>query len=332
MAVPMSKLLSVLSFAVKVASPERVDLTVKATTPEALEVVPATAVILSEAPRLEVRATVLPETGLLFMSSRVTVTVEVVEPSATSEVGERVTLEALTFTAPTVKVTAAVAVTVTESVVSIPVKVAIPAKVDFAVKATTPEAFEVVPATAVMLSDPPLLEVSETVLPWTRLSFTSFKVTVMVEVVLPSAATEEGEAATREWSALTAPGVKVTAAVEVKVIVSVVSVAVKVAIPAWVDLAVKVTTPLALEEPELGAIVSVPPRLELRETVFPETGLLLESSKVTVIVEVVVPSATNDEGEAATVETEALTPAADTAIEVAVQAVVSAWEEFTALR
>ena len=69
---------------------------------------------------------------------------------------------------------------------------------------------------------------------------------------------------------------------------------------------VKVTTPLALEEPEAAEIVELPlPAAKV--TVLPETALLFESFKVTVIVEVVDPSADTELGEAATVELDAET-------------------------
>ena len=117
---------------------------------------------------------------------------------------------------------------------------------------------------------------------------------------------------------------KVTPPTEGKItrLLSVVSVAVKVAVPAVTDFTVKVATPLALELTVAGEIVSVPPRLDVRDTVFPETALLLESTKVTVIVEVVDPSAVIELGEALTVEPEALTAPTLTAIELAVHAVV----------
>ena len=54
----------------------------------------------------------------------------------------------------------------------------------------------------------------------------SLSVTVIVEVVLPSASTEPGEAPTVDWAAVTCPAVKVTVVVWVTVTVSVVSVAV----------------------------------------------------------------------------------------------------------
>ena len=67
---------------------------------------------------------------------------------------------------------------------------------------------------------------SVTVFPLTGLSFTSFRVTVIVEVVEPSATTEVGLALTVEWLALTDPAVKVTVAVWLMVTESVASVAV----------------------------------------------------------------------------------------------------------
>ena len=79
-----------------------------------------------------------------------------------------------------------------------------------------------------------------TVLPETGLLLASLSVTVIVEVVLPSAVTEAGEADTADWAAVTAPAVKVTVAVCVTVTVSVVSVAVKTSAPAMVDLTVNV--------------------------------------------------------------------------------------------
>jgi hypothetical protein len=97
----LSVTLSLESLAVKVAIPAVVDFAVKVTTPFASEVVPATAAMVSVAPLLEVSATVLPATGLLLLSSRVTVIVEEDEPFATTVVGERVTVEtdALTLAA-----------------------------------------------------------------------------------------------------------------------------------------------------------------------------------------------------------------------------------------
>ena len=85
-------------------------------------------------------------------------------------------------------------------------------------------------------------------------------------------------------------------------------VAVKTGKPAADELTVKVATPLALETPEVGEMVSGGvPRLETSSTVLPWTAVPLASFKVTVIVEVVLPSAVTELGSAATVELAALT-------------------------
>ena len=81
---------------------------------------PETVVIVEE-PLPLASVTVLPETGFEFASFSVTVTVEVVEPSATIEAGEALTVDCAAVTGPAVKVTVAVWVTVTESVVSVAV-------------------------------------------------------------------------------------------------------------------------------------------------------------------------------------------------------------------
>jgi hypothetical protein len=67
--------------------------------PDALEV-PEAAEIVSAVPRLEVRVTVLPETGLPLASCKLTVMVAVVEPSAGIEFGAAVTVEVPAFTGP----------------------------------------------------------------------------------------------------------------------------------------------------------------------------------------------------------------------------------------
>ena len=105
---------------------------------------------------------------------------------------------------------------------------------------------------------------------------------------------------TEKWSILT-PVVKVTVAVWVIVIESVVSVAVKVADPPTVDKTVKVTTPEGGVFVEAGEIVT-PPRLEPRLIVFPTSGFALASFRVTEMVEVVEPSAGTEVGLATTVE------------------------------
>jgi hypothetical protein len=67
------------------------------------------------------KVTVFPLTGLLCASWSVTVMVEVVEPSAVTEVGLALTVDVPAFTAPAVKVTVAVWVMVTLSVLSVAV-------------------------------------------------------------------------------------------------------------------------------------------------------------------------------------------------------------------
>jgi hypothetical protein len=152
--------------------------------------------------------------GLLPASKAVTVIVEMVEPSAVTPVlGLAVAIELTALTAPTVKVTVAVCVIVTLSVVSVAVKTGEPAVVDFAVKVTTPEELEL-PEAAEIVSAAPRLEASVTVLPETGLPLASFSVTVIVEVVAPSAATVFGVADTVDCAAVTAPGFTVVIVVE----------------------------------------------------------------------------------------------------------------------
>jgi hypothetical protein len=101
---------------------------------------------------------------------------------------------------------------VIESVVSVAVKVDEPEVVDLTVKVATPEAF-VVPETVVTVSVAPRLELRVTVFPETTFEFTSFKVTVMVDVVVPSAVIEVGLALTVDCAAVGVPAVKVTESV-----------------------------------------------------------------------------------------------------------------------
>ena len=100
---------------------------------------------------------------------------------------------------------------------------------------------------------------------------------------------------------MTAPAVKVTEAVCVTVIESVVSVAVNVALPATVPFVVNVATPLPFVVPEIVVIVLATP-VDASVTVLPETGLEFASNKVTVIVDVAVLFATIDDVPAVTVD------------------------------
>jgi hypothetical protein len=85
------------------------------------------------------------------------------------------------------------------------------ATVSFTVNVTTPLAVEV-PLAAEIVELPPLFA-SVTVLPLTKLLLASLSVTVMVEVVEPSATTDVGLALTVELAALAGPAVNVTVAV-----------------------------------------------------------------------------------------------------------------------
>jgi hypothetical protein len=239
----------------------------------------------------------------------VTVIVDDAEPSAKIGVGEAATVDLAALTGPTVKSTVAVWVTVTLSSVSVAVKTDEPGVKEVTANVTTPKLSET-PEAAAIVSSAPRLEASVTVLPETALPPAAFKVTVIVEVAVPSAKIEVGEAATVDWAALTAPAEKSTVAVWVTITLSSVSVAVKTGVPAVVEVTVKVTTPKTLESPEAAEIVSVAPRLEASVTVLPDMGLLLASSKVTVIVEVVMPSHAMVRGLATTVEVSASAVAA----------------------
>jgi hypothetical protein len=99
----------------------------------------------------------------------------------------------------------AVCVTVTLSLVSVAVKTSAAAVVDVTVNVTTPESL-LGPDAALIVGEPePEVLASVTVLPETGLLSTSFKVTVIVEVVEPSAVTEVGEADTDDCSAEATP-------------------------------------------------------------------------------------------------------------------------------
>jgi len=96
-----------------------------------------------------------------------------------------------------VKVTVAVEgeITRSPSVTSVAVKTEEPAVEDFTMKVTTPETLES-PEAADIVSSAGRLEARVTVLPGSGLLAASRNVTVMVEVVTPSLATDVGLAAT----------------------------------------------------------------------------------------------------------------------------------------
>jgi hypothetical protein len=234
-AVWVTVIVSVVSVAVMVLVPAVVDRTVPVVWPLASVGVVGCVTVPSVAARL----TVLPATGLLFASRKVTVIVDVARPSAVTDAGLAVTVDAVTETAPAVKVTDAVCVTVIVSVVSVAVIVAVPAVVERIVPMVWPLA-SVVAVGCAIVSAAPREDASVTVFPLTGLLFASRSVTVIVDVATPSAVTVVGLAVTVDALADTTPAVKVTLAVWVSVIVSVVSVAVIVEIPAVADRIVPV--------------------------------------------------------------------------------------------
>jgi hypothetical protein len=116
------------------------------------------------------------------------------------------------LTTPGVNVTVDVAVTTNESVVSVAEITTVPALVDFTVPVILPDE-SVVPdgCTIVTLPEVAVPEVRArlTALPLTGFPLASFNVTVIVDVVDPSAVTDDGLAATTEVPAFTAPAVEV---------------------------------------------------------------------------------------------------------------------------
>ena len=109
---------SVVSVAVYVTASAVASLTVKVTTPLALEGPDALEIV--ELPPAWPRVTVLPATGLLLRSFSVTVTVEVATPLSRTLVGLAETVDCAAVGVP-VKITFAVWETMTESVVSVAV-------------------------------------------------------------------------------------------------------------------------------------------------------------------------------------------------------------------
>jgi hypothetical protein len=90
---------SVESVAVKTSAAAVVDLTVNVTTPNALLAPEAALMVGEPEPEVLASVTVLPETGFILASFSVTVTVEVVTPSAVTEAGEAVTVDCAAVTA-----------------------------------------------------------------------------------------------------------------------------------------------------------------------------------------------------------------------------------------
>jgi hypothetical protein len=208
LAVCVTVIVSVVSVAVSVLVPAVAERTVPVVCPAAL-VGAAGWTIVSVAPREEANVTLLPLTGLPLASRNVIVSVDVATPSAVTVVGLALTVEVAADTAPTVNVTAAVWVMTRASVVSVAVSVLVPAVVERTVPVVWPAAL-VTAAGCPIVSVAPREEANVTVLPATGLPLASRNVMVSVEVVVPSATTVVGAAATVEVAADTAPTVHVT--------------------------------------------------------------------------------------------------------------------------
>ena len=143
---------------------------------------------------------------------------------------------------PIANATFGVCVSVTESVVSVAVYVTVSAVVFVTVKVTTPAASDG-PLAAEIDEEP--VWASETVLPARGFPKASVSVTVIVEVVLPSAGTELGLAATVDTEALTAAALTVMPALVPLIDPVTVSVAVSVREPAVFSVAEKAWVPLS---------------------------------------------------------------------------------------
>lgn len=140
-----------------------------------------------------------------------------------------------------------------------------------------------------------------TVLLLMGLLLASKRVTVTIAVAVLSARTEVGETVTVDALAETAPGVKITVAEPVNVMLSVVLVAVMVLVSALVDLIVKIAFPAESVTTDSGKTVLFTPEADIF-TVFPLTGLIKSSTRVTVTVMRSCPLATTEVWEATRVD------------------------------
>ena len=184
----------------------------------------------------------------------------------------------------------------------------------------------VVPTGCVIASVPPREDDNVTVAPETGLFPASRTVTVTVLVDVPSAVTLDGAAEIVVVSAEGPPVAKVTAAVCVT-FTEPFTTALITALPVVDDATVPVIWPAPFVVPTGWVNVSVAPREDDNVTVDPETGLLLTSRTVTVIVEVADPSATTVDGAALTVEVD---PEGEPVVNVTVAVCVTFTEPLTA--
>jgi len=213
------------------------------------------------------RATVAPPLVKLFpfASFNCTVIVDVLEPFAVIDVGDALIVEVAVEAAPTVNVT--VASSAIALPFRVPVTVAVPATVDdvkvaeyvpLLLSVTEPSVPEVVASVTVA---PPVVRL---------FPFASFNRTVMVDVLVPFAVIDVGEAVIVDVAVDAVPTVNVTVASSV--IALPFNVPVIVAVPATVDeVKVAVYVPLLLSvtepsEPEVVESATVAPPLV---TLFP---------------------------------------------------------------
>jgi len=233
---------------------------------------------------VDVSTTVAPEIGLLLASSTVTVMVDVAVLFATTPVEaltETVECEALgapgtnvTIGFCVIFVTPTVAVTVFGSAL---VEASVPVAWPFA-SVTEAGWVSVLPVVG--------LAASHTLRPEMPLPWLSFAVTVTVDVLVPSAVTEEGLTATVDFDALSVPAVNVTVAVGSA---TPPTVAVMVFVSALVDAIWVEVAPPASVTGGWGRVLFDP--VEVTETVAPTSGLLFASMAVTLMVDVDVLSA-----------------------------------------
>lgn len=243
------------------------------------------------------KVVVAPVTGFPFASRRVIVTVEVAVPSAATPVaGDATIVEFAAEARPGRKTT--VPVTAPSPAGEAMLRVLVSARVEAIVPLACPETF--VTAAGCVSVFPVPLDAKVVDVPEITLPFTSRRVIVTVEVLVPSAETFVlGEAAMVEVAADGAPAVKVTAVVTV---VNPEGVAMEsVFASATVDRIVPVATPEA-SVTAAGWVRVLPVPVDAKVVVTPLTGLLLASRRVMVSVEFVEPSAVTLLGDALIVE------------------------------
>ena len=221
-----------------------------------------------------------PTTGFIFMSFRLMVTVEVVDPSAMT--GPEPVIDELAATAaPEVKVTFP---SLFETGVTIE-RILISAFRELKAQIDTPE--ESVTEQALYEFEVPVSVAEKVgVSPSTAFPFTSRRVMVMVEVAAPSATTGEVPFMD-DVVATTVPAIKVTdpPLLETGVTIE------RVLTSARRELSVHVEIPEASETEHTPYVFVVPESVAPKVGTSPETGLLLASLKVIVMEDVANPSA-----------------------------------------